>query len=191
MRARSKMILICGVLSVVALFLVTEFAIIYDGFTDEIATADVALILGNKVNPDGSLSKRLRGRLDKGLSLYQQGVVPKIIVSGGLGKEGHLEGDVMAAYLVELGVPAGDIIIDNEGVNTLATARNYTRLQEEHSFDSVIIVSQFFHISRTRLVLKKVGANNISAAHSTTYEWRDIYSTMREFAGYYKYLLLY
>ncbi|MCF6285744.1 MAG: YdcF family protein [Candidatus Hydrogenedentes bacterium] len=191
MSARTKKILIIGALSVVALFLATEFSIIYDGFTDEVASSDVALILGNKVNPDGSLSKRLRGRLDKGLSLYQQGLVPKLIVSGGLGNEGHLEGDAMAAYLVEKGILAEDIIIDNEGVNTLATARNYARLREEHGFDSVIIVSQFFHISRTRLVLKKVGANNIGAAHSTIYEWRDIYSTIREFAGYYKYLLLY
>ncbi|WED44059.1 hypothetical protein [Legionella cardiaca] len=40
--------------------------------TDKIHRSDVAIILGSKVNPDGTLSQRLAARLNKGIQLYQQ-----------------------------------------------------------------------------------------------------------------------
>jgi vancomycin permeability regulator SanA len=54
--------------------------IIWDGLHDEIAPADVAVVLGNQVEKDGSPSPRLKARLDKALGLYQQGMVKKIII---------------------------------------------------------------------------------------------------------------
>ena len=51
-------------------------------------TADIAVILGSKVNEDGTLSERLKKRLECGISLYHNGRAKKLMVSGGLGKEG-------------------------------------------------------------------------------------------------------
>jgi vancomycin permeability regulator SanA len=169
----------------------TELAIVYDGITETLFDADAALVLATAVFPDGTPSPRLQGRLNRALALYQEGTVAHVVVSGGFGKEGHYEGDVMAAYLVAHGVPEDKIIIDNEGVNTAATARNFARLQEEHDFKSVIVVSQFFHLSRCRLALKQAGVTTIGTAHSRHYEWRDMYGTAREFAGFYVYLWRY
>jgi vancomycin permeability regulator SanA len=186
-----KRFLIGFVIAIVLIFVVTEFSIVYDGLRDDIFPADAALILGSKVNVDGTLSDRLRGRLDAGLLLHENGLVQKIVVSGGLGKEGHYEGDAMAAYLVKHEVPKESIIIDNDGNNTYLTARNFIEAAESRDIESVIVVSQFFHISRTRLVLRKLGFDNVGSIHSTHYEWRDAYGSIREFAAYYKYLLAY
>ncbi|MCC6373060.1 MAG: YdcF family protein, partial [Bacteroidia bacterium] len=65
---------------------------ISDGLTDENLRADIAVILGNTVKKDGTLSERLKKRMECGLQLYRTGRVKKILVSGGLGKEGHFEG---------------------------------------------------------------------------------------------------
>lgn len=174
-----------------AFVLINALFITCDGLNDDINSSSVAIILGNKVNEDGSPHPRLQARLDRGLKLYQQGTVPKLIVSGGLGKEGHYEGDVMADYLMNAGVKPEDIIIDNVGINTHASAINYAQLQEKHGFNSVIIVSQFFHISRSRLAFKQAGVKIIYTAHAYYVEPRDIYSTLREVPGYYAYLLKY
>ena len=40
------------------------------------------------------------------------------------GVEGFDEAKVMAAYLIERGVPSGSIVVDSAGVNTMATGRN-------------------------------------------------------------------
>lgn len=56
-----------------------------DGLMVHVQHADMAVILGNKVNEDGSLSERLEKRMECGLNLYRKGQIKKIMVSGGLG----------------------------------------------------------------------------------------------------------
>ncbi len=72
-------------------FSLHTFLIVFDGLNDERVQSDVCIILGNKVNPDGSLSERLKRRLDKGLELYNDSVVHLIFVSGGLGKKDFMK----------------------------------------------------------------------------------------------------
>lgn len=173
-----------------AFFLVHEMAIISDGLIDvQSHQADVAVIFGSKVNEDGTISERLRARLEKGFKLYASGQVDQIYVSGGLGKEGHLEGSVMKEYLIGQGVHEHLIVVDNEGINTRATALNFTRDFPENT--SAIVVTQFFHVSRSKLAFKQVGVSQVAASHCNFYEWRDLYSLVREFFGFYKYLIAY
>ncbi|MBS1911225.1 MAG: YdcF family protein [Bacteroidetes bacterium] len=87
-----------------------------DGLTDEPGRADVALVPGNTVNPEGSLSGRVRARLDEALRLYRSGYFPLIVVSGGIGREERNEATAMAHYLADSGVPRERIILDNAGM---------------------------------------------------------------------------
>jgi len=80
------------------------------------------------------------------------------------------------------------IFVDNAGNTTQLTAINFVRDHPE--MQSVIVVSQFFHISRAKLAFRQLGVDQVQGAHCDYYEWPDIYSTFREFFGYYKYLLL-
>ena len=99
------------------IILLTLFIVI-DGVTDERKSADLIVILGNKINPDGNPVERLAQRLDKGLELYQDSLAPLIMVSGGIAEEGFAEGTVMADYLIKKGVPQSAILIDNDGWKT-------------------------------------------------------------------------
>ena len=58
--------------------IVPSVVIVADGLTDEIHSADVAVVLGNTVNPDGNPSPRLQARLDKTVELYQNDLFPNI-----------------------------------------------------------------------------------------------------------------
>src|ERR1700738_4285333 len=58
-----------------------------DGFNNYKGKADVAIILGNTVYANGSLSAWLQGRVDKALALYKEGKVKKIFASGGIGTQ--------------------------------------------------------------------------------------------------------
>ncbi len=168
-------------------FCIHTVMIIADGLTDEREPSDVGIILGSTVNADGTLSERLTARLDKGVDLYKDSVVGMLVVSGGLGKEGFYEGTKMAEYLVAQGVPAGKITIDNAGVTTAATARNCRTM--DLKANSVTIISQYFHISRTKLAFKNEGYTDVKGVHAQYFELRDVYSIVREFFGYYKYLI--
>ena len=163
--------------------------IVYDGTRTPARQADVAVILGNKVNEDGTLSPRLEKRLEAGLALYQNKLVDKIMVSGGLGKEGFYEADKMSDYLLSMGVPAEDILVDNLGNNTEATAQNSWSASRATPFKSVIVVSQYFHITRTKMLFRKMGFTEVQGASPHFREWRDLYSIPREFVAYYVDLL--
>jgi vancomycin permeability regulator SanA len=156
-----------------------------DGLTDKKKQADLAVILGNKVNEDGTLSKRLAKRLECGLQLYRNKRVRKILVSGGLGKEGFYEGDKMKDYLTKNGVPDSVIIVDNLGSNTIATVDNTLRLKDSLNFRSLIVISQYFHLTRTKMLFRKRHFENISSVSPKYFEFRDIYSLLREFGAYY------
>ena len=162
-------------------FFVHSVIIIWSGTSDIKKKSDVAVVLGNKVNPDGTLSQRLKDRLDKALEGYQEGIYPNLIVSGGLGKEGHYEGTVMRDYLVEKGIPASAIVVDNEGNNSRATAENSKKILEERAWKSVTIISHYYHISRCKLAFRQAGIEIGGNLHADfNWAWGDLWSLFRE-----------
>ncbi len=164
--------------------------IIIDGLNDNLKKADVGIVLGNKIEINGYPSSRLKSRLDKAVELYHKGFFRYIIVSGGIGKEGFDEAKVMRDYLIKNQIPSKDIIIDSKGKNTYLTAINSKVIMERLGFNSALIITQYYHVTRTRLAFSIVGIEKVSSAHANFFELRDIYSLMREFFGYYKYILL-
>ena len=158
---------------------------IYDGLSDEGKSADLAVVMGNKVNENGTLSERLKQRLDCSLKLYQNNRVPVIMVSGGLGKEGFYEGDKMKDYLIARGVPDSSIIVDNYGNNTRSSVSNSIVELKNLEKERIIVVSQYFHLTRSKKIYKEMGVTEISGSSPFYFEWRDFYSLFREFIAFY------
>lgn len=154
------------------------------GLHDHLGRADVCLVLGNAVYRDGRPSNRLKTRLDKAVELHQQGLFSHILVSGGVYHRNAPEGTAMKAYLVQKGIPAAAILVDNEGVDTRSSARNTAKLAKARGWTSVLAVTQYFHIPRTRLALRQEGIPTVYSAHADGLEQRDMYSIFRELAGY-------
>jgi vancomycin permeability regulator SanA len=185
MRKMKRLWLMAALLPAVCLLAVIMIAV--SGLNDKVGKADIALVLGNKVETNGTPSRRLRARLDKTLELYFAGYFTTIIVSGGIGKEGYDEAKVMRDYLVANGISLENIIMDNRGINTLASAKNTLEILSKRKLNSVFIVSQYFHLPRARLALRNYGVSVIYSAHANFFEVRDIYSLLREVVGYVDY----
>lgn len=164
--------------------LLAAVLLVSDGLWDNVQKSDVALVLGNKVEINGEPSARLKARLDRALALNKEGDISSVIVSGAPGKEGYDEAKVMAAYLNLNGIPMENIIIDSGGYSTRASAINTAKIMRDKNFKSILVVSQYFHISRTKLALRNEGITNIYSAHAYIFELRDLYSIPREIVGY-------
>lgn len=162
----------------------------YVGLNAQARPSDVAVVLGTRVLPNGAPSIWLRGRLVRGLELYKNGMVKNVIVSGGLGREGHEEADVMRAYLVARGVPSERIFTDLNGDDTYETARHTQEIMQSQHFNSVVIVSHYYHVPRVLLAFRRFGIPNVSASGVMTNPmWGDGFVLLREFAAFYFYLL--
>ena len=102
-------------------------------------------------------------------------------------KEGFDEARVMADYLSKQGIAKSDILLDPNGNTTFLTAQHCKELMQIKGYASAIVVSQYYHLTRTKLAFRKVGIERVSSASCEIIEWRDIYSLPREIAGVYYY----
>jgi vancomycin permeability regulator SanA len=161
-----------------------------DGFSAPRLPADVAVVLGSKVHPDGTPSSGLQRRLERALDLYRKGAVKAIFVSGGRGSEGFDEADVMRNILIQNGVPADSILVDRAGNNTRLTAIHTRKTMQARGWQSAVVISQYYHVPRAKLALRQQGVPHVSgAAAEYHFAWTDPLSIVREFAGFYSYLL--
>ena len=172
-----------------ATLLLASAAIVAAGLDDHIAPADMIVVPGNTVAPDGTPSPRLQARLDVALQQFRNRQAPRIFVSGGTGKEGFDEAAAMAGYLKRQGVPAAAIIEDNQGRTTEATARNAAAYLQAHGLTTAMVATQYFHVPRFRLALERAGVTVSAQVHARYGELRDLYSTPREAIGYAVYYL--
>ena len=89
------------------------------------------------------------------------------------------EAAVMRDYLISRGVPADRIVADSAGVDTWATARHASAYMREHGYARALAVTQYFHVPRTMLALRRHGVMHVGGAHPAYAEPRDLYSAAR------------
>lgn len=116
--------------------------------------ADAALVLGAKVGDDGEPSVFLKERVDLGVDLYEAGVVDIIVMTGATRPDGYDEPATMRDLALAQGVPAEAIILDREGVDTFASCANAAGAL---GLDSVIVVTQEFHVARATWLCQQAG----------------------------------
>lgn len=107
--------------------------------------ADAIVVLGASVRPDGSLSQILADRVEGAIVLYQEGVAPKIIMSGDNGEDSYNECAAMKRYAVERGVPSEDIFCDHAGFSTYDTMY---RAKNIFGCQRVVVSTQTYHLYR-------------------------------------------
>lgn len=163
------------IFSLLILFCLIMIGIIVSGAKNHLFKADLIVVLGTKVELDGTPSMGLAARLNEAITVYKQGYAPLILVSGGKGKEGYSEAHVMANYLITHGIPKQVIIQDEMGINTRATAKNTWQYMVSNHLSSVIVISQYYHIPRIRLALHAVGITKIGQASPSYISWRDFF----------------
>ncbi len=172
----------------VIIFVGTVIWIVYDGLTDHGDHADCAVVLGNAVLRNGLPGTVLRERLDHAVELYEKGAFPLIIVSGATKLGGYDEPAAMANYLIEHQVPATAVIQDKKGVNTMATGVDVARIMNARHLKSVMIVTNYYHITRSKLALEQAGIKDVEQSHVGAATKDDAAMLARETVAIYYYL---
>jgi vancomycin permeability regulator SanA len=125
----------------------------YDA-VDTVPPAPVALVLGSKVNPDGTPSAFLARRLDLAVALYRRGTVRAILASGDNGSRRYDEVTAMIRYLRVAGIPASRIVGDYAGFDTWDSC---TRAHRIFGVDRAVVVTQRFHLPRAVRLCRRAG----------------------------------
>ena len=95
----------------------TQKQIIKNNDYSNLKDVDCIIVLGAGIWGDKP-SPMLEDRLLEAISLYENNVSPKIIMSGDHGQEDYDEVNVMKKFAIEKGVPSEDIFMDHAGFSS-------------------------------------------------------------------------
>jgi vancomycin permeability regulator SanA len=181
------------ILLAVIAFLVTYRVIDQRSVRDDARPADVILVLGSAVWPNERPSPSLRARTQKAIHLYQEGHASHLILSGGLGRYPPEEAEVMRRLAEAAGVPAEALILDQEAHSTWESITQAREIMEQEGWETAIIVSDPFHITRALFMAEDLGivAYGSPALDSPTYTlpMRRAFYTSREVFAVWWYLV--
>jgi uncharacterized SAM-binding protein YcdF (DUF218 family) len=153
---------------------------------DDSGSSDVIVVLG-AAEYNGRPSPVLKARLDHAFSLYQRGLAPKLITTGGAGGDPQFtEGQVGRDYLVRLGVPSEDIIVEQEGGSTVHTVVAVSEIMRRMGLTSAIVVSDGYHIFRVQKILEHEGMKVLGSPRPAApiSEVRERWLYVRQALGY-------
>jgi uncharacterized SAM-binding protein YcdF (DUF218 family) len=160
------------------------------GETDYRRPADAAVVLGARVYADGHPSDALADRVRTGCQLYRDGLARKLIFSGGPGDGAVHETEAMKRMALKLGVKPEDILVDEHGLNTRATARNTEAMFEQMHAERILVVSHFYHLPRIKMAYHRRGREVFTVPAKESYVLRQLpYNMAREVAAFWSYYL--
>jgi tetratricopeptide (TPR) repeat protein len=113
------------------------------------------VILGYALADDGTMKEPLVERLKAGLAIAKQNPNSKIIVSGGVPKQGVTEADAMNKWLTEQGVSQDRILMENQSTDTVENALFSTAILEKQGLKDVTIVTSASHMRRALTVFNE------------------------------------
>jgi uncharacterized SAM-binding protein YcdF (DUF218 family) len=161
---------------------------------DQERHADAIVVMG-AAQFNGRPSAVLKARLDTTYRVWRDGVAPVIIVTGGkMPGDRFTESEASRDYLVDLGVPETAILLENEGRTSQTSLQRVGQIARERGIHSVVIVSDGFHLFRSKLIADRNGldAYGVPAGDSPIRPWTttELEYVVREAAGVIAYLVL-
>ena len=137
--------------------LVLIVAIYRQARTDQARPAEAIVVLGT-AQYNGWPGPVFRARLDRALELWRAGYAPVLVVTGGkMPGDGFTEAEAAWTYLTDAGVPPEAIVTENAASDTWESMQGIAALLQPLGIDEVIVVSDGFHLFRSRMMARDVG----------------------------------
>ncbi|HCC54230.1 MAG TPA: YdcF family protein [Desulfobulbaceae bacterium] len=138
----------------------------------ELPSAEAVIVLGGGVDPrsKGRLYPDLQSAADRvwhAARIFHAGKAPLVILSGGIFPRrgtGASEAEAMQMFLIDLGVPAKAICLEQRSHNTHENAVFTAEMLRESGLTRVLLVTSALHIPRAMAAFRAVGVEAVPAA---------------------------
>ncbi|MGD0269165.1 MAG: YdcF family protein [Candidatus Sulfotelmatobacter sp.] len=176
-------------LAALAAFLtLTSIRIVHEGRMQELHSADAIVVFG-AAEYAGHPSPVLRARLDHAYGLFQRGLAPVVITTGGAASDPSFsEGGVGRDYLERRGIPERSLIAETQGSDTAQSAVRVAVIMRANGLHSCVAVSDAYHVFRIKKLLEHEGVGPVyiaprpdSRPHSVA---QRAYAVLREACSY-------
>ena len=157
-----------ALISLIMAWLVSAVSVLLWGARDRARTSDAIVVLG-AAQYVGRPSPVLRARLDHALDLWQRGLAPRLIFTGGTGiGDTTSEAAVSRNYALKHGVPDTVILMENEGRTTRESLAAVSAIMHARQMRTAILVSDPFHMLRLRILATQYGVDAYTSPTKTS-----------------------
>ena len=157
-RLRLRLLFLLVVVGAFLLFLgITGMRIVGAAGEGPSRKADAIVVFG-AAEYAGRPSPVYRARLDHAFELFEKGMAPVVITTGGAAQDPDFsEGGVGRDYLLRRGVPEQALIAETQGSDTAQSAARVANIMHVNGMRSCIAVSDSYHVFRIRALLEHEG----------------------------------
>jgi uncharacterized SAM-binding protein YcdF (DUF218 family) len=173
------------VVVVVGYYAISLFQVWSTGRSDYTGRADAIVVMG-AAQYDGRPSPQLAARLDHVAELWPRGRAPLVVVTGGKRPgDRFTEAQASARYLEDRGVPAGSILLEDQGTNSYDSLRGVAEQLRARGLHEVVIVTDPYHALRSKLIAEQLGLRaHVSPTPTSVVHGREqVTRELREAAG--------
>ncbi|MCU1397361.1 MAG: hypothetical protein JWN62_470 [Acidimicrobiales bacterium] len=159
-RRRRRLVLrvvLALLLLLVGYYAINLFQVWQVGRSDQARPADAIIVMG-AAQYDGRPSPQLQARLDHVVELWNEGLAPLVIVTGGNQPgDRFTEASTSAAYLTEHGVDPAAIAEEDHGHSSWESLDAVAPILRARGAHTVLLVSDPYHSLRIRLMAQQLG----------------------------------
>lgn len=163
--------IVVGLAALVVLYVGLTFAQVWwASRSDDTGKASAIVVMG-AAQWNGVPSPVLAGRLDHAVALYEEGVAPLIVVTGGKqAGDAVTQGRSGYEYLRAKGIPDEAIKVEVEGTNSFEELSASALILEQAGVgDDVVIVTDPYHALRAGEIAEEVGLRpHVSPTHASS-----------------------
>ena len=145
-------------------FVIGALALFIANFSesDSPPSADYIVVLSADFDKNGALRAQTKARVDRAITLFNAGLAPKIIMSGGTYEYLYPTAAVqMRIYAVAHGVPTDAVIAETQSHSTLQNALFVANLIEAPDTARIALVSHRYHLPRAWASFRWAGLRSI------------------------------
>jgi uncharacterized SAM-binding protein YcdF (DUF218 family)/glycosyltransferase involved in cell wall biosynthesis len=156
------------------------------------SAADAIVVFAGGVGESGRAGVGVEERVSKAVSLFRDGVAPRVIISSGFVFTLR-EAETMKTIAVANGVPADAIILEEHAANTFENVEFTSRILRKMGWRRIALVSSPYHMRRATLTWSAVAPdieviptppeNSLFYAHGRGASLEQIQGLAQEYAG--------
>ncbi len=187
---RQRLLWLEGLLlaALVGFLTITGIRIVHESSLQELRSADAIVVFG-AAEYAGHPSPVLRARLDHAFDLFQKGIAPVVITTGGAASDPSFsEGGVGRDYLQHRGIPERNLIAETQGSDTAQSAVRVAVIMRANGLHSCVAVSDAYHVFRIKRLLEHQGIGPVYVAPRPDSRPHNIgqrfYAVLREACSY-------
>lgn len=137
------------------------YVAMYEGKID-LPEAEAIVVVSGNAGKNGGMLGETEARLNRAVALYNEGLAPRLILSGGSKSDAETVADAMKATAIAGGVPENAITVEGASHSTLQNAIFAADIEDLSKAAPILLVTHRYHLPRANASFRWAGFSDIT-----------------------------